>query len=384
MKRILIVGSWGTTHVRRFLRILCENKENLIIDSFDPTFDHSRVNECGVDNVYRLEASAFSQRIYKIRKIGTLLCERHTVNTFDHILSNNHYDLVNIHFLPANTEQYVKVAHKHRVKIMLTPLGSDVLRVKKIFIPTLKRAFVEADYVSGNIVTGFCQQVKKMFSVPDNKIKNLGYGSETISSIIEMKGKFSKQQMCEMLSIPFSPYYICCGYTASLAQHHDIMIDAIAKNKDLLPEGTRLIIPLSYGPAKEALKKSVAKQCEQYGLPYTLLTEYMTVEQVACLRFVSNLFIHIQPTDAYNASLQEFLIADTEVINGKWLPYPSLEEHGIPYHILSSIDDLPREIEKILSHEGLRPQLSKEAEDEIIGNAWNKKIKDWVDAYKTI
>lgn len=384
MKRILIIGSWGTTHVRRFLRILCENKEDLIIDSFDPSFDHSRGNECGVDNVYRLYASALAQRIYKVRKIGTWLCERHKVNTFDHILSQNHYDLVNIHFLPVNAEQYVKVAHKHGVKIMLTPFGSDVLRVNKMFIPSLKRAFKEADYVSGNTVTGFCQQVKQMFSVPDYKIKNLYYGSETISSIIEMKGKYSKQQMCEMLDIPYSPYYICCGYTASLAQHHDKMIDAIAKNKDLLPEGTRLIIPLSYGPAKEILKKTVAEQCEQSGLPYSLLTEYLTVEQVSCLRFVSDLFIHIQPTDAYNASLQEFLIADTEVINGKWLSYPSLEKNGLPYHVLDSIENLKELIALAVQRKIEKPVLPESVREDIYKRAWSEVIKAWRNAYLSI
>lgn len=384
MKRILIVGSWGTTHVRRFLRLLNENKGSLVVDSFDPRLDDNQGNECNVDHVFRVNASSVERFFYSIRKFGTFLFERKQEREFERIVSTCHYDLVNIHFLPTNSERYVKIAHRHNTKVMLTPTGSDVLRTKKMYLPSLHRAFNECDYVSCNTVTGFYHQVADKFSIPDYKIRDLSYGSETLTAIIKMKGKYSRKEFCEMLGVPYSPYYICCGYTGSIAQRHDIMIEALAKNKQYLPEGYRLIIPLSYGPAKDTLNISLAQLCDKYEMPYSLLTHYLTSEQVACLRFISDLFIHIQPTDAYNASLQEFLLADTEVINGKWLSYPSLETVGMPYHILKSLEDLPDLLGKVLRREVARPVLSKETEKEIIGGEWAKKINDWVHFYSNV
>lgn len=384
-KRILIVGNWETTHIRRFLSVLCREKDTeLIIDSFDPTFDDNQGNECGVDNVFRINSPKLMRKFYNIRKLGTLFLEQKRLYSFDCLLRENKYDLVNIHFLPLITEKYVKIAHMHNVKVMLTPCGSDVLRVNKMFLSSLKNAFDKTDYVGISTKTGFYSKIIELFNVDSSKFVDLGYGSETLSAMLEMEGKYSRKQFSEMLSLPDSSYYICCGYTASIAQRHSIMIDAIAQNKDLLPSDYCLVIPLSYGIDKEYLKAELTKQCQGLELRTFFLTEYLTNEQVAALRFVSDLFIHIQPTDAYNASLQENLLAGTDVINGSWLKYPSLERYGNPYFICESLDKLPKIINQVISGTATKVELHKEIKDEIINNSWSLKIKKWVSFYNNV
>lgn len=379
MKRVLIIGSWGTTHIRRYLRILCQNKDkNLIVDSFDTRYEEGQGNECGVENVYRVKLIPVEKKILKIRKIGTYWGERKKLSFFEQIIRNGVYDLVNIHFLPSNVDYYVRIAHKYGVKTMLTPLGSDVLRVNKIHVPSLKRAFNNTDYVSLNTITGFCQKVKDAFNVDEGKIVNLGYGSETISAMLEMKGKYNRQQYIDMLSLPKSSYYICCGYTASRAQNHLVMLDAIAKNTQFLPSDYCALIPLSYGPAKEQLKSELSEKCKELGIRYHILSDYMTIEQVAALRFVSDLMIHIQPTDAYNASLQEFLLGGTDVINGSWLEYPSLERFGKPYYTCDTIDSLTETLYHVINGELNKTPLLPDVVVEITGNAWSEKIKKWI------
>lgn len=382
-KRILIVGSWGTTHVRRFLSVLCREKDSdLIIDSFDPRFDDNQGNECGADNVYRVQVSDLQRYFFKIRKLGTFFFMKECLKRFEQVVSTNHYDLVNIHFLPFNVESYVNIAHKHSTPIMLTPLGSDVLRVNKRYLPSINRAFDKAEYVSANFITGFCSKVKEKFQITENKMVNLGYGSETLSAMLEMKGKYTREQYAAMLNLPESSFYICCGYTASIAQRHSVMIDAVNKNRHLLPKDYCLLIPLSYGPAKEQLKEELSNQCESLGLNYFLITDYLSNEQVAALRYVSDLMFHIQPTDAYNSSLQEFLLGETMVINGKWLDYPSLERHGYPYYICDSLEALSECLNKVLTSQYQKPLLHQEIQEEIISNSWICKIQNWILFYK--
>ena len=183
MKRILIVGGWGTTHVRRFLTVLCRTKgEDLIIDSFDPSLVDNSHYEVPVDNVHRIEKNRFQKFFYSIRKIGTLFYERKQLREFKKIIRSCHYDLVNFHFVPRNSCHYVKICHKYDTKVMLTPLGSDVLRVSKVYVPSLTKAFAECDYVSANTLTGFTQKLRERYHVSDDKIINLGYGSETITT----------------------------------------------------------------------------------------------------------------------------------------------------------------------------------------------------------
>ena len=383
MKKILIVGNWGTTHIRRFLRVLCENKEqNLIVDAFDTRIDENQGNECGVDNVYRVTASPCERVFYRIRKVGTYFAERKKTQVFEDIISHNDYDLVNIHFLPANVESYVSIANKHGVKVMLTPLGSDVLRASKFSLPSIKRAFDNTNYVSANKLTGFYYKVKELFNVDENKFIDLGYGSETLSTMLEMKGKYNREQFIAMLNIPYSDYYICCGYTASFAQRHKEMIEAIAANKSLLPSNFCLLIPLSYGSAKEELQRELSVLCNKFDLKYHIFTDYMTNKQVAALRYIANLMIHIQPTDAYNSSLQEFLLGGTDIINGKWLDYPSLERHGKPYYICESLVNLSETLSNVLSGRAQKVSLHPEIIDEITSNAWSNRIIKWVEFYR--
>ena len=385
MKRILVIGSWRTTHIRRFLRVLCENKdEGLIIDAFDPNMEEGQPNECGVNHVYRVNTSWIEKRFLRLRKIGTYFYEKKKEMVLSEILKSEKYDLVNIHFIPTNIINYVVIAHKLNCKVMLTPFGSDVLRVKKYIIPSIQNAFDACDYVSVNIITGFCQSVKTKFHVDEKKIVNLGYGSETLSAMVEMKGKYDRTQLAEMLSLPPSSCYVCCGYTANVAQRHSVMIDAIASNKELLPSDFCAIFPLSYGPNKEMLKQKIREQCDRLGIQYHLIADYMTKEQVAALRYVSDIMIHIQPTDAYSASIQEYLLGGTAVINGKWLEYPSLERHGKPYYICESVETLGNTLANVLTGKARKSRLDQEIIDEIISNAWDNKIQKWIKFYQQV
>ena len=383
MKRILIIGSWNTTHVRRFISVLIrEAYTNLIIDAYDPRFEDSIKYDIPVNHVY--SSGVKTNWFYKIRKIGTYFFERRKLNRLKNLLEINHYDLINIHQIPHNALEYVRVAHRCNTKIMLTPFGSDVLRVSKIYKKSLSRAFHEADYVSANLLTGFADKIKTQYNIPESKLINLGYGSETITAILEQKGKINRKQQVAMLDIPYSNYYITCGYTASMAQRHSLMIEAIKANKDLLPKDYCVLIPLSYGPAKEQLKIELSTQCIEAGLNYRIIEDYLTVEQVAALRLITDIFIHIQPTDAYNASLQEFILAGAKCINGKWLDYPSLERHGAPYYVCDSLEDLPKVLKGVLCNELPELMISNDVIEEIEGNAWVKKIQQWITFYTNI
>lgn len=385
MKRILIIGGWGTTHIRRFLTVLCRDKNSdLIIDAFDPRIVDMNSNECGVNKVYRMEALNIMRKVYSIRKVGTFLFEKAKKKRLNEIIKQNRYDLINIHQIPTNARDYIEIAHRCGIKTMLTPFGSDVLRVSKIFVPSLKKAFKESDFISANMSTGFSQIIMDKYDVSANKMVDIGYGSETISAIKEMTGKYDKKQLVDILGITYSNFYITCGYTASVAQRHSLMIEAIYANKKYLPDDYCLLIPLSYGTAKEQLKSELSEQCNRLDLRYYIIADYLNNEQVGALRIISDLFIHIQPTDAYNASLQEFLLTGTQCINGKWLEYPSLERFGAPYHICESLDNLPNIIGQVLRKELAPIDIHTEVRKEIEGNAWNDKIKYWKEFYLSV
>lgn len=384
MKRILIVGGWGTTHIRRYLKILCQHKnEDLIIDAYDPNYETGQCNLCGVDNVYRLNVNKVEKVLYSIRKIGTFFLLKKKTRRLRSLLKQNHYDLVNIHFLPYNVLNMVTVCRKSHTKVMLTPLGSDVLRVGKIRQNSIRKASAISDYVSLAKSTGFCKEVTEKYSISSGKIRHMAYGSETISAILKMKGHYDKAECSRMLSLKESSFNIVCGYNASRAQRHEHIITALFKVKDLLPDGYQIIVPLSYGHDKDYMKRSIAELNETYKLNVCYIENYLSVEQVAALRLVTDLFIHIQTTDACNASLQEFLLAGATCINGAWLKYPQLENKGYPYISCDKLDDLPDCLKRGLDKR-FHPSIHPSIVEEIKSNSWDNRIQDWLYFYQHV
>lgn len=387
MKRILIIGNWGTTHVRRFLTVLSQSvksDQDLIIDTFDPGFAKIQyeIGTTGTD--YKFAKDGFIEKLYSIRKFGTYLADRARVSMVNDILMKNKYDLVNIHFLPVCAVEYVRVAHRYGVKTLLTPLGSDVLRLSDYFVPRVKSAFQETDYVSFNTITGFCNVVSEKYGIKKDKIVNLGYGSEVLTHMIGMGESYTKQELSLKAGIPFSNYNIVCGYTASVAQRHDVMLRAIKDNKNQLPSDYQIVIPLSYGPDKVQLQTKLSKMCEEFGLRYYVIDRFLSDEEMAAFRKITDLFIHIQPTDAYNVSLQESLFGGSTIINGQWLSYPSLERFGSPFIICESLETLSENIKYLLSNNVRGNNMHSDVKTEISSNAWSHKIIGWVNFYKSL
>ena len=358
--------------------MLTEHKGNdLIIDAFDPCYEIGQGNECAVDTVYRLNVTNVEKQIFSIRKFGTYFLQKRKVSTVAQLVKNNNYDLVNFHFIPINVLEMVKACKRYNAKVMLTPLGSDVLRVNGRYRNNIKRAFSLADYVSFNTNIGFCKEVSHAYGISANKIVNLGYGSEVISSILELKGKYSRKEYSSIASIPNSKFNIVCGYNASLAQRQNVILKSLIENKQFLPEGYQIIIPLSYGNDKEVIKRDILSLNENHKLNICFLDYYLSNEQVASLRLITDLFIHIQTTDAYNASLQEFLLTGTTCINGAWLKYPSLERNGAPYIICKDLDHLSDCLKNCICNPS-PVFIHDNTISEIVSNSWINRIKDWL------
>ena len=109
-----------------------------------------------------------------------------------------------------------------------------------------------------------------------------------------------------------------------------------------------------------------------------LITEFLSTEQVAALRLITDLFIHVQKTDATNASILEYLLADTEIINGEWLKYRFIEQDGKPYHTCESLEQLSSCVRDVISNQDreiLVTEKTKQAIREF--KSWHTILKNW-------
>jgi len=293
------------------------------------------------------------------------------------LIRENKYDMVNMQVVHDYAVNVMKICQNNKVKTLLSPFGSEVIRISQKQKKHLRGAFDSATYVATKENSSFSDYLVKTYGVDKSKFVSYGAGSETISSIIKLKGKSSREQMSHELGIPVSDFNICCGYNAQKAQRHKEMLQALADNKEDLPAGYQVLIPLTYGDGKQRLFDELKKLSEELSLNTVFFTDYMSADRVAYLRLVTDLFIHVQTTDAANASLQEFLLAGATCINGKWLSYPYLESDGIPYYQCDDIAHLGSAVHNALLKESLPSPLSNGTIKTIEESSIENVVESW-------
>ena len=95
------------------------------------------------------------------------------------------------------------------------------------------------------------------------------------------------------------------------------------------------------------------------------------------------MFIHVQSTDAGNASLREYLFCEKKVINGEWIRYEDLEINGtVPYFIAKDLKSLDKTIMEAFKSD---PINISEATIKIIEEkSWKSAIKGWDNFFSEI
>lgn len=372
-------------HVRRFVENLGKVKGGeLQIDLLDNSYGVEKIESKALDHAYTIGNSWFFTVLLSIPRLRVIYVNYRICNRLNDILAADNYTLVNMQVVHSYAPRIVNICKKHNVKVLLSPFGSEVLRIGDDARKKLRYAFVNADYVATKEQSSFSDYLITSFGVSSSQFVSYGAGSETISAIIKNKGRWSREEMSEKIGIPFSSYNICCGYNGQKAQRHSEMLEALAYNKDYLPEGYQIIIPLAYGKDKQELSIKLRKLAFDLGLKVVFVMDYMNVEELSCLRLITDLFIHVQTTDAANASLQEFILAGAKCINGKWLSYPFLEKEGLPYYQCSTIEKLPMLIKTVLKEKNSKFDVPDSTIDEITNNAYDIVIKKWKDFFVSV
>ena len=381
MREVLIVGSLTTTHIRRLIGKLGSTKmpdENIYVMDTSFRVDYSNPEVYGIKSTYGLKSNLLFRVLSKIPKARVFAFYYLLIKQFKWVLSLRQYNMISFVGVSFLTSYLIRLAHEKDSKTHIAPMGSDVLRNSKYIEKSLKNAFNEVDYISVSRRSDFGVGLIDRFNIPSEKMIATGFGSDVIDQIDVMRGGMSRQEMTSMLNLPDSSYYISCGYNANIEQNHEEMLRAIANNKDLLPKDYCVIVQLSYGIQKEELKLKLLKLAQELELNVNLITEFLSTEQVAALRLITDLFIHVQKTDATNASILEYLLADTEIINGEWLKYRFIEQDGKPYHTCESLEQLSSCVRDVISNQDreiLVTEKTKQAIREF--KSWHTILKNW-------
>lgn len=334
---ILLMGKLYNAHMDRFVRNLKLINPKANFDCFGQKVEGQEMSNDYKSCFRECHIVEFSENFYHVPGLRTLEIIHNWRKHFKSFAKGRHYDIVNIHF-PTYTLRYIIDDLKLIAdNIVLFPWGSDVYRISSRARQELSKVYSAADYILAT--DRFANDCKLFFSIPDEKIIEGRIGSESIDYILENYDKQSTIESKKLLGIE-NNYVISCGYNASPEQHHLEMIKAIASIKDSLPTQLVLLFPVTY-PKNPVYVDKLKASASQYGLKSVFFDNYLEIKDLFTIRQASDMFIHIQTTDANNASLKEYVLLNKNCINGAWLRYPDIEEEGYtPYYLVHNIEDL--------------------------------------------
>lgn len=370
MKRdVLIIGNAHDKHLERFIIGLRMQGISYCIDIFDISMRYAEIPTAYLyDNAYIIKRH-FYKCLYKIKGLSKILKYFDVIKSFKKI--KNNYTIINIQVVTIQSYILLNLLKKDGKYIIVTPWGSDVYRISKSKKIKYKKVYDASEFVCVMNNTKFGDDIINIFHVPNNKCIELCFGSDILDKI--MADNTSKDVAKQKMFGTSDCYVITCGYNAAPAQNHINIVEALDRVKNMLPLNTLLVFPVTYAQKADYLFKleSIVKKT---GIKYRFLTTYLSDQEIVWLRKGTDLFIHMQQTDAYSSSLHEYLYLKTKIINAEWLSYKELETWGVPYRS-STFETLSKDIVEIINFTTCL--VNKQLIDYLVVYSWSYQIREW-------
>ena len=381
---ILLICTNGIPgHIIRFIRNLRNTNSSVCItllskrnkDWFPEDLDSY------LDDFIQLKKyTGWPHRLWKFRG---LFDQYAMVRQFKELARTHHYDIVNIHFPQCYLDSVMPSIRRMSNCIIVSPWGSDVLRVADKEKKRLKRVIKSSDYITVGSEGIFGKVLYQEMKIDKEKFHPLACGSETIDYINEHLSEISTECAKELLGLS-GRYLITCGYNAFESQKHEAIINAINDKRISLPDNMTLMFPVTYGTAVDSIDKKYIGRlkvlCEDLNLSAVFYENYLSLPELFLLRRATDMFIHVQPTDGGNSSLQEYVLCGAKVVHGAWIHYNKLEQFKpLFYFPVNDLSELGDVIVDAYRSEPIR--IPEQVMAYIRNRGWKAKMMLWNDFF---
>lgn len=291
------------------------------------------------------------------------------------------YDVCNIHFADIRYYFFRRFLSKLADKLVISTYGSDfnIYRKYAFMQKPLYRAAQANTFANAGLLKRFDEFYHHEFT---GRLHLCRFGLSRISDLSQKKTK--PEVLADFRikhGIPDDKILITIGYNSNPIHQQEKILQEIFKLDEVLLEKVFLIFPMTYGGFTDQIKR-VKELIRSGKLSALVLTEFLSEEEVNCLRLSSQVFVHLIKHDQLSATMCEYLFTRNYVITGAWLPYEPIDELGVNYSRLSNFEELtPLLTEIILNKEVyfnktiMNPGLIEDF------STWDNNIKNWLSVY---
>lgn len=283
------------------------------------------------------------------------------------------YDFIHVQYVTFERLMKNLIIKKSvQTKLFASFWGSDLLRVSDRTLLLEKIFLRNYNYITADSYS-MVERYNNFFGNTKNKLDIVYYGVSLIPYIDRWLSE--KKQCLNDLSIPKDKIVISIGYNGLPQQQHDKVINVLnvlENKKDYF-----LLIQSSYGNEDVVYKQKLKTILDNSGFQYKIISNYLTMDELAKLRVITDIFINAQTTDAFCNSIKEYMYSKTQIINASWLHYPEIDTLQLKINEFSNFDQIPSLLEKQVNEEEL------EWNREIIGknSSWETCRQRWAKIY---
>lgn len=269
-------------------------------------------------------------------------------------LKNNSFDLINIQYVDPNYMRLFLLFPWTFKKMVLSYWGSDLLRAKKKDLLQIRRIINRCRGCTFDNEDLYCEHIRvygkkvnrEVVMLPLPILDVIDRNRDALSSDnITIAGQVvCREKTC-----------VCVGYCGRRQQQHIEAIKQLGKINPDIKNNILILLPMTYSiDANDSYITEVKQAVTDSGIEYVMFEEFMTDEEVAKLRLVTDVFIHAQTTDAFSGSICEILYAGGVLVNAKWLHYKEFDKYPITFREFEEFDELAPIIESLVQERRVR------------------------------
>ncbi len=267
------------------------------------------------------------------------------------VRKSGNYDLINLQYVGYINLIYAAILKfLTRGKLVLSYWGSDLFRMEDKKLAFLGLFAKKADFVtfdSIDLEAKFRSQYKWASRVPAETVY---FGLSILDILKEKCEKSPLADVREKWGIPKDKTVVAVGYNGIPEQQHLAVLKEIGKLNKKTKEKLFLILQMTYGDGgTKEYHEQVLAAARATGCEYSGIQNFLTDEQVAELRIITDIFINAQTTDAFSGSVSENLFTGTVLMNASWLRYQEFKDYAFKYLEFKSMSEIGTLIERVLA-----------------------------------
>lgn len=332
--------------------------------------------DCQILDIFR-ELKNIPRKFEKIKFVCTLESVYNLRKLLQKYGFNPDDDIAHINFVDFRYLFCVPYFRKNFKKYVIYFWGSDLYRQHKVLLKLMKPLYKNASNI--------CFETPKIADdfhkiIPQFREKDyfLRFGLPILDEIDNANNE-EIESFKTKFNIPSDKKIVVIGYNGRKEQQHinvvqNLTNDVIAKSF--------FIFPWTYGDASQEYVDALENLCKEKKLSYIFIKQRLSDSEIACLRYITDILVQVQTTDAFSASMLETLYAGKKVVTGNWLPYDILYENSVKMTAVSTADEGGSVLEKVIGTELSENEkmTNKQAVSKLC--KWENCIEMWKGLYK--